>query len=60
MMAEDAPTDFAVPQRLWLATVEDAVDKIRAFQQAVIAALSEEMVPTSTIQISRMAGEAGR
>lgn len=37
LMAEDAPAGFAVPQRLWRATVEDTVDKIRAFQQAVIA-----------------------
>ena len=36
-MAEDAPAGFAVPQRLWRATVEDTVDKVRAFQQAVIA-----------------------
>ena len=28
---------FGVPQRLWRATVEDTVDKIRAWQQAVIA-----------------------
>jgi len=28
---------FGVPQRLWRATVEDAVDKARAWQQAVIA-----------------------
>ncbi len=37
LMAEDAPAGFGVPQRLWRATVEDTVDKIRAFQQAVIA-----------------------
>jgi hypothetical protein len=37
LMAEHAPDDFGVPQRLWRATVEDAVDKIRAWQQAVIA-----------------------
>jgi Putative transposase DNA-binding domain len=36
-MAEGAPAGFGVPQRLWRATVEDTVDKIRAFQQAVIA-----------------------
>ena len=29
--------NFAVPQRLWRATVEDTVDKIHAWQQAVIA-----------------------
>jgi IS605 OrfB family transposase len=37
LMAEHAPDKFAVPQRLWRATVEDTVDKIRAWQQAVIA-----------------------
>jgi IS605 OrfB family transposase len=37
LMAEGAPAGFGVPQRLWRATVEDTVDKIRAFQQAVIA-----------------------
>jgi hypothetical protein len=37
LMAEDAPTGFGVPQRLWRATVEDTVDKIRAWQRAVIA-----------------------
>jgi hypothetical protein len=37
LMAEGAPDGFTVPQRLWRATVEDTVDKIRAFQQAVIA-----------------------
>jgi hypothetical protein len=37
LMAEHAPTGVAVPQRLWRATVEDTVDKIRAWQQAVIA-----------------------
>jgi IS605 OrfB family transposase len=37
LMAEHAPDDFCVPQRLWRATVEDAVDKIRAWQQSVIA-----------------------
>ena len=37
LMAEHAPGDFGVPQRLWRAGVEDAVDKIRAWQQAVIA-----------------------
>jgi putative transposase-like DNA-binding protein len=37
LMAEHAPAGFGVPQRLWRATVEDTVDKIRAFQQAVIA-----------------------
>jgi hypothetical protein len=36
LMAEDAPAKFDVPQRLWRATVEDTVDKIRAWQQAVI------------------------
>jgi IS605 OrfB family transposase len=36
LMAEDAPRQFAVPQRLWRATVEDTVDKIRAWQRAVI------------------------
>ena len=36
-MAEHAPDKFAVPQRLWRATVENTVDKIRAWQQAVIA-----------------------
>lgn len=36
LMAEDAPRDFGVPQRLWRATVEDTVDKIRAWQRAVI------------------------
>lgn len=37
LMAEGAPAAVGVPQRLWRATVEDAVDKIRAWQQAVIA-----------------------
>lgn len=37
LMAEDAPASYDVPQRLWRATVEDTVDKIRAFQRAVIA-----------------------
>ncbi|AGB24822.1 transposase [Mycobacterium sp. JS623] len=37
LMAEHARDDFGVPQRLWRATVEDTVDKIRAWQQAVIA-----------------------
>ncbi|MGH3561668.1 MAG: hypothetical protein ACRDTN_07685, partial [Mycobacterium sp.] len=37
LMAEDAPAGFGVPQRLWRATVEDTVDKIRAWQCAVIA-----------------------
>jgi Putative transposase DNA-binding domain len=37
LMAEQAPAFFGVPQRLWRATVEDTVDKIRAWQQAVIA-----------------------
>ena len=37
LMAEGAPAGVAVPQRLWRATVEDTVDKIRAWQQAVIA-----------------------
>jgi hypothetical protein len=37
LMAENAPAGVSVPQRLWRATVEDTVDKIRAWQQAVIA-----------------------
>lgn len=37
LMGESAPAGFVVPQRLWRATVEDTVDKIRAWQQAVIA-----------------------
>lgn len=37
LMAERAPESFGVPQRLWRAAVEDTVDKIRAWQQAVIA-----------------------
>jgi hypothetical protein len=37
LMAEQAPAGVGVPQRLWRATVEDTVDKIRAWQQAVIA-----------------------
>jgi IS605 OrfB family transposase len=37
LMAEHAPAGFGVPQRLWRATVEDTVDKIQAWQQAVIA-----------------------
>jgi IS605 OrfB family transposase len=37
LMAENAPDAVGVPQRLWRATVEDTVDKIRAWQQAVIA-----------------------
>jgi hypothetical protein len=37
LMAEHAPDRFAVPQRLWRATVEDTVDKILTWQQAVIA-----------------------
>jgi IS605 OrfB family transposase len=36
LMAEHAPEQFDVPQRLWRATVEDTVDKIRAWQRAVI------------------------
>ncbi len=36
LMAEDAPRQFAVPQRLWRATVDDMEDKIRAWQRAVI------------------------
>jgi hypothetical protein len=36
-MAEQAPVGFGVPQRLWRATAKDTVDKIRAWQQAVIA-----------------------
>lgn len=36
LMAEGAPRNYAVPQRLWRATVEDTVDKIRAWQRAVI------------------------
>lgn len=50
LMAEDAPAGFGVPQRLWRATVEDTVDKIRAFQQAVIAT---EVHPRSTAEQSR-------
>jgi hypothetical protein len=37
LMGENAPKEFGVPQRLWRATVEDTVGKIRAWQQAVIA-----------------------
>src|SRR6478735_1591254 len=37
MMAEHAPAQFNVPQRLWRATMEDTVDKIRAWQHSVIA-----------------------
>jgi hypothetical protein len=37
LLAEDAPAGVGVPQRLWRATVEDTVDKIRAWQQSVIA-----------------------
>jgi IS605 OrfB family transposase len=37
LMAEHAPAGYGVPQRLWRATVEDTVDKIRAWQHAVIA-----------------------
>ncbi|MDT5279133.1 MAG: hypothetical protein QOJ20_328 [Mycobacterium sp.] len=37
LMAEHAPAGVGVPQRLWRATVEDTVDKIRAWQQAVIS-----------------------
>jgi hypothetical protein len=33
LMAEHAPAEFAVPQRLWRATVENTVDKVRAWQQ---------------------------
>lgn len=36
LMAEHAPHGFGVPQRLWRATVEDTMDKIRAWQRAVI------------------------
>ncbi len=36
LMAEGRPRKYAVPQRLWRATVEDTVDKIRAWQRAVI------------------------
>jgi hypothetical protein len=38
LMAENAPAAVGVPQRLWRATVEDTVDKVRAWQQSVIAA----------------------
>jgi hypothetical protein len=44
LMAEDAPAGFVVPQRLWRATVEDTVDKIRAFHQAVIATEVREKI----------------
>jgi IS605 OrfB family transposase len=37
MMAENAPAGVGVPQRLWRASVEDTVDKIYAWQQAVIS-----------------------
>jgi hypothetical protein len=37
LMAEQAPAVVGVPQRLWRATVEDTVDKVRAWQQSVIA-----------------------
>jgi IS605 OrfB family transposase len=37
LMAENAPAAVGVPQRLWRATVEDTVDKVRAWQQSVIA-----------------------
>jgi IS605 OrfB family transposase len=37
LMTENAPAGVGVPQRLWRATVEDTIDKIRAWQQAVIA-----------------------
>jgi hypothetical protein len=43
LMGENAPKEFGMPQRLWRATVEDTVDKIRAWQQAVIAT---ELRPT--------------
>jgi transposase len=36
LMAQGSPENYAVPQRLWRATVEDTVDKIRAWQRAVI------------------------
>jgi hypothetical protein len=36
LMAQGSPRDYAVPQRVWRATVEDTVDKIRAWQRAVI------------------------
>lgn len=36
LMAEGSPRRYAVPQRLWRATVEDTVDKVRAWQRAVI------------------------
>jgi hypothetical protein len=36
LMTEHAAAKFTVPQRLWRATVEDTVDKIRAWQRAVI------------------------
>jgi IS605 OrfB family transposase len=37
LMGENAQKEFGVPQRLWRATVEDTVDKIRAWQRAIIA-----------------------
>jgi hypothetical protein len=37
LMTEGAPAAVGAPQRLWRATVEHTVDKIRAWQQALIA-----------------------
>jgi hypothetical protein len=62
LMAEHAADEFSVPQRLWRATVEDAVDKIRAWQLAVIATevLPDALAPRSTIEVTgwvrRLAG----
>ncbi|MGH3522187.1 MAG: zinc ribbon domain-containing protein [Mycobacterium sp.] len=48
LMAEHAPTQFGVPQRLWRATVEDTVDKIRAWQRAVIVTEVRPAIYTRT------------
>jgi IS605 OrfB family transposase len=48
LMAEGAPAKFNVPQRLWRATVEDTVDKIRAWQQAVITTEVQPKIHTHT------------
>jgi hypothetical protein len=52
LMAERAPDDFGVPQRLWRATVEDTIDKIRAWQQAVIASMPTVLAVGRTIALT--------
>jgi hypothetical protein len=47
-MAEHAPADVGVPQRLWRVTVEDTVDKIRAWPgRGALTASSPTTAPTT-------------